>query len=53
MQFGFMPGRSRVDIIFILRRIMNSFLESNRLFYCFAVLKKTYERVPKNFIQLA
>ena len=35
MQFGFMPGKSTVDAIFILRRMQESYLEKNRkLFIC-------------------
>ena len=30
MQFGFMPGRSTLDAIFILRRMQESYLEKNR-----------------------
>ena len=30
MQFGFMPGRSSVEAIYILRRMQESYLEKNR-----------------------
>ena len=40
MQFGFMPGRSTVDAIFILRRMQESYLKKNRkLFFCFVDLE--------------
>ena len=36
MQFGFIPGRSTVDAIFIFGRMQESYLEKNRkLFICF------------------
>ena len=48
MQFSFMPGRSTVDAIFILRRIQESYLEKNRkLFICFVDLEKAFDRVPR------
>nr|XP_027233212.1 uncharacterized protein LOC113824650 [Penaeus vannamei] len=42
-QFGFMPGRSTVDAIFIMRQVQAKFLEGNRK-YCFADLEKAYDR---------
>ena len=54
MQFGFMTGRSKVDAIFILRRIQESYLGTNRkLFICFVDLKKAFDRVPKKVIEWA
>ena len=48
MQFGFMPSRSTVDAIFILRRMQESYLEKNRkLFICFVDLEKAFDRVPR------
>ena len=54
MQFGFMPGKSTVDAIFILRRMQESYLEKNRkLFICFVDLEKTFDRVPRKVIEWA
>ena len=54
MHFGFMPGRSTVDAIFILMRMQESYLEKNRkLFICFVVLEKAFDRVPRKVIKWA
>ena len=54
MQFGFMPGKSTVDAIFILGRMQESYLEKNRkLFICFVDLEKAFERVPRKVIEWA
>ena len=54
MQFGFMPSRSTVDAIFILRRMQKSYLEKNRkLFICFVNLEKAFDRVPRKVIEWA
>ena len=52
MQFGFMPGRSTVDAIFILRRMQESYLKKNRkIFIYFVDLEKAFDRVPKKVIE--
>ena len=54
MQFGFMPGRSTVDAIFIHTRMQESYLEKNRkLFICFVDLEKAFDRVPRKVIEWA
>ena len=54
MQFGFMPGKSTVDVIFILRRMQESYLEKNRkLFICFVDLEKAFDQVPRKMIEWA
>ena len=54
MQFGFMPSRSTVDAIFILRRMQESYLEKNKkLFICFVDLEKAFDRVAKKVIEWA
>ena len=48
MQFGFMPGKSTVDAIFITRQVQEKFLEGNRkLYWCFVDLEKAFDRVPR------
>ena len=52
MQFGFMPSRSTVDAIFILRRLQESYLEKNRkLLICFVDLEKAFDPVPRKVIE--
>ena len=54
IQFCFMPGKSTVDAIFILRRMQESYLEKNRkLFICFVDLEKAFDRVPRKVIEWA
>ena len=51
MQFGFMPGRSTVDAIFITRQVQENFLEGNRkLYWCFVDLEKAFDRVPREVV---
>ena len=54
MQFGFMPGRSTVDAILILRTMQESYFEKNRkLFVCFVDLEKAFDWVPRRVIEWA
>ena len=54
MQFGFMPGKSTVDAIFILRRMQESYLKKKRkLFIRFVDLEKAFDRVSKKVIEWA
>ena len=51
MQFGFMPGKSTVDAIFIIRQVQEKFLEGNRkLYWCFVDLEKAFDRVPREVV---
>ena len=46
MQYGFMPGRGTVDAVFVLRRLSEKVRAKNKkLFFVFADLKKTFDRV--------
>ena len=50
-QFGFMPGRSTVDAIFILRQLQEKTLEGNeKEFWAFVDLEKAFDRVPRELI---
>ena len=52
MQLCFIPGRSTVNAIFILKRMQESYLEKNRkLFICFVDLKKAFGRVLRKVIE--
>ena len=51
MQFGFMPGKSTIDPIFILRQRQEKVLEGNRQTYAaFIDLEKAYDRVPREVL---
>ena len=54
MQFGFMPGRSTVDAIFIHRKMVKSYLKINRkLYICFVDLERAFDQVPRKVIEWA
>ena len=51
MQFGFMPGRSTTDAIFILRQLQEKFLgKKKNLYLCFVDLEKAFDRVPRSVL---
>jgi hypothetical protein len=44
MQFGFMPGKSTIDDIHIVRQVMEKTLKGNKKLYsCFVDLEKAYD----------
>ena len=46
-QFGFMPGKSTIDAIFIFRQIVEKRIEGNlSVFRGFVDLEKAYDRIP-------
>ena len=53
-QFGFCPGRSTIDAIFIMRQIQEKFTEKKRkLYHVFVDLEKAFDRVPRRAIEWA
>ena len=38
MQFGFMPVRGTIDVIFILRRMQEEYAKEKKLYMCFVHL---------------
>jgi hypothetical protein len=48
-QFGFMPGRSTMDAIFLIRQLMKRCREQKKdLHIIFIGLVKSYDKVPRN-----
>ena len=51
MQFGFMPGRSTTDAIFIVRQLQEKFLAKGKTLYlAFVDLEKAFDRVPRKVV---
>jgi hypothetical protein len=50
-QFGFMPRRSTMDAIFLIRQLMERCREQKKdMHMIFIDLEKTYAKVPRNVI---
>ena len=50
-QFGFMPGRSIIEAIHVLRRLMEKYRERKKdLHMVFIDLKKAYDNIPRSIM---
>ena len=51
MQFGFMPGKSTTEAIFMVRQLQEKYLAKHKkLYFAFVDLEKAFDRVPRDVI---
>ena len=52
MQFGSMPERGTIDVVFILRRLQEEYHDRGKTLYmCFVDLDKALDRVPRKVLE--
>jgi len=51
-QFGFMPGRSTIEAIFLLRQVMERHRELKKVLHMvFMDLEKAYDKIPRKVMR--
>ena len=54
MHIGFMPGRGRIDAVFILRRMQEEYhARRKKLYMCFVDPEKAFDKVPIKVLEWA
>ena len=54
MQFGFMPERGIIDVVFIFRRMHEEYnAKGKELYMCFVDQEKAFYRVPRKVLEWA
>ena len=52
MQFGFMPERGTIDVVFILIKMQKEYHPiGKKLYMCFLDLEKSFDRVPRTVLE--
>ena len=51
IRFGFMPGCSTTDVIYILRQMQEKYLiRKRKIYFAFVDLEKTFDQVPRSVL---
>jgi len=52
MQFGFMPEKGTVDVLFIVRRLKEEYSQKDKKLYMWFVdLEKAFDRIPRKVVE--
>ena len=52
MQSGFTLGKGTIDVVFILRRLQEEYLnKEKKLYVCFVDVEKAFDRVPRKVLE--
>ena len=52
MQLDFMPGKERIDALFVVQRMQKEYRdEKKKLYMCFVDIEKAFDRVPRKVME--